>query len=139
MQDLENAHKVAQSKAYLDFGETFAPLYEAYAEVVNSVKMPQSCDKDCFMNNCMQSHGGFSYGCAQRCGCYVDESKVQQAVKDLENKYGALGNDLNRHFEEILAQFFPTIMRHEQMKQKVTEEYFALVREHAAPMCGCDQ
>ena len=64
-EDLYNAYKTAIAKIYLDYGETFTPIYEAYEEVVDSSKVDMSqCDTDCFFENCYMSYSFY---------CYYDE------------------------------------------------------------------
>lgn len=105
-QDLYNAYKTAIAKIYLDYGETFTPLYEAYAEVLDSSKVDTSqCDTDCFFENCYLSSKfyykwdaqkgyyiytvdptkGMQYSCLSNCGCKMNETYHHDALENLED------------------------------------------------------
>ena len=138
LRDMQTAHQVAQAKAYLEFGETFAPLYEAYAEAMNSYKVNENCDRQCAVENCFWG-GDVYFDCLQTCQCLPDFDKMYDSEQKVREEYRALEQKLQQDLQEVLGQFYPTIVRHEEMKQKVTEEYFDLVKTHAGPMGGCDQ
>lgn len=89
MEDLANAYKTAMAKIYLDWGETFTPVYKAYYDYVSSttVKNPSKCDEDCFFSKCFSKPHGITYSCLDKCGCEIDKKAHEQAIADLKKAY----------------------------------------------------
>lgn len=51
--DFYNAYKTAIAKIYIEYGETFTPLYKAYYDYVKSTIITgENCDGDCFFEKC---------------------------------------------------------------------------------------
>ena len=107
--NLADAYKTFLAKLYLEYGETFGPVYDAWADYVNSLDMGDSCDTACVADSCFNPRMHVDYTCVENCGCKFNYDEFKSAYQGVEEAYRDLFNKLGKDGEEILSKFEPTI------------------------------
>ena len=88
------------------------PVYKAYYEYVKSVTVTGNCDESCFFSRCIDRHGGVNYTCLNTCGCIINKTAHDKALKNLDKVYNGFEKDMESYGNSILEEFLPTIIKY---------------------------
>lgn len=148
MRKLKEAFKNTAAKMILNFGSTFPPLVDSWAQVMKHMQVNEGCDQECAVK-CLDPLAGcenmyFNPSCLSTCKCKFDIERIEPSViREKVDEVTKNAENVNRFFKgvnmeniKLLKPAFDTYM---SKAAGLHEEFGELLKEHSAKVLGCDE
>lgn len=139
IQTIQNSYKNTLAKLYVDFGKTYYPIVQTYADLMEALIPEGDCNSTCIALNCLELQDSLNASCLElECSCVYNITAIEEADEAFNNAHDEFKESIQQYLTTIQEDLNQSLVNYREKEMQVAYQLYDFINEQAKSLAGCD-